>query len=232
MKLQNFRLIILWLLPLAIHSFSFSSNQPSTTRIRCTRHISPESSIHQSRPCRSPLAPLKVSENENSEKNTPDDDDVQLMDKENWRAQQQALAMELFDASERARSAESRKKFAKRRLSLLGDTAYIGMFIFCFLWLVNDNPFVSISYAFGGIMGLAYAYGLGKFVENIGGSIDDEASSRGAGVGEARFAFLILLFIFVGKFRAQGLQELPAITGFFTYQVASVFQGIKDLDDD
>lgn len=48
------------------------------------------------------------------------------------------------------------------------------------------------------------------------------------GVGSARFAFLIALFIFVGKFRSEGLQEIPAIMGFFTYQISSLSQGLKD----
>lgn len=70
----------------------------------------------------------------------------------------------------------------------------------------------------------------GKFVETIGGSIDD-VDVKGAGVGEARFAFLIILFIVVGKFRAQGLEPIPSIAGFFTYQLASLSQGLKEFND-
>jgi hypothetical protein len=68
-------------------------------------------------------------------------------------------------------------------------------------------------------------------VETIGGSVDDVDAVKGAGVGEARFAFLILLFIVVGKFRAQGLEPLPSIAGFFTYQLASLSQGLKEIND-
>ena len=88
-----------------------------------------------------------------------------------------------------------------------------------------------LSYLFGSTFGLAYAYGLGKYVETIGGSVDDVESVQGAGVGQARFAFLILLFIFVGKLRAYGLLEIPAIMGFFTYQLASLSQGLREIDD-
>ena len=91
------------------------------------------------------------------------------------------------------------------------------------LWLVSANPFVAISYSLGATMGLAYAYGLGKYVETVGASPDEVIAGQGAGVGGARFAFLILLFVLVGRFRSEGLLEIPAITGFFTYQLASAF---------
>ena len=82
-------------------------------------------------------------------------------------------------------------------------------------------------------MGIAYTYGLGKSVEVIGQSIDDVGATQGAGVGEARFAFLIVLFLFVGKFRGgdYGLQEIPSIAGFFTYQIASLNQGLREIND-
>ena len=155
---------------------------------------------------------------------------IKVGDREFW-AQQKELLVEMTEASEQSSKAAKREQFAKRRLALVGDTAYIGMYIFCFLWVTNENPFVPISYSLGAFMGLAYAYGLGKYVETVGGSIDDAASTRGAGVGEARFAFLILLFILVGRFRDSGIQEVPAITGFFTYQLASLGQGLKEIND-
>jgi hypothetical protein len=117
------------------------------------------------------------------------------------------------------------EKFAKRRNALTADTAYFTAIIFCILWGVTSTPFAPISYAFGALFGLAYSYGLGKYVETLGGSAEDAGSVQGAGVGQARFAFLILLFVIVGKFRTQGLQELPSILGFFTYQLASLNQG-------
>lgn len=50
------------------------------------------------------------------------------------------------------------------------------------------------------------------------------------GVGQARFAFLIMLIIFVGKLRTFGLVEIPSILGFFTYQIASLSQGLREID--
>ena len=155
---------------------------------------------------------------------------ITIGDREFW-AQQKALITEMTDAADERSKAAMREKFSERRLALVGDTAYIGMFLFCLLWLINENPFVPLSYSIGALMGVAYAYGLGKYVETVGGSIDDTASTRGAGVGEARFAFLILLFIIVGRFRDTGIQEVPAISGFFTYQLASLRQGLKEIND-
>lgn len=120
---------------------------------------------------------------------------------------------------------DQKEKFAKRRLALVADTAYFTLIIFCILWGVANTVFTPVSYVFGAIFGLAYSYGLGKYVETLGGSAEDAGSVQGAGVGQARFAFLILLFVIVGKFRSQGLQEIPAILGFFTYQLASLNQG-------
>ncbi len=102
------------------------------------------------------------------------------------------------------------------------------MMIFSAVWFVVPNPFTAISYLLGAMLGTAYCYGLGKYVESLGGSAYDAEDVKGSGVGSARFAFLIVLFIFVGKFRSEGLQEIPAIMGFFTYQIASLSQGLKE----
>ncbi len=71
-------------------------------------------------------------------------------------------------------------------------------------------------------MGTAYSYGLGKYI--LGGSAAYMDSVEGAGVGQVRSSFLILLFVIVVKFRSQGLLEIPSIAGFFTYQLASLNQ--------
>lgn len=155
---------------------------------------------------------------------------IKVGDKDFWMRQKQ-LVQEMQDASESNLRAEMREKFAQRRLALVGDTAYFGFFIFCILWTFSTNPFVAISYAFGATMGLAYAYGLGRYVETIGGRVDDEGTVQGAGLGQARFAFLILLLVFVGKFRSVGLLEIPSIGGFFTYQLASLSQGMREIND-
>jgi hypothetical protein len=126
---------------------------------------------------------------------------------------------------------EQRQKFAERRIALVAESAYFTALIFCILWGVANTPFTPFSYVFGALFGTAYSYGLGKYVETLGGSVEDSGDIQGAGVGQARFAFLILLFVVVGKFRSQGLQEMPAILGFFTYQLASLSQGLKEFDD-
>ena len=59
----------------------------------------------------------------------------------------------------------------------------------------------------------------------------DDVDFEGSGVGQARFSFLIILFVSVGKFRSQGLLEIPSIMGFFTYQLASLNQGLREIDD-
>ena len=155
---------------------------------------------------------------------------IKAADQDFW-ARQKELVDELNESNDKSARQLNREKFAQRRLALVGDTAYFGFFLFCGLWLLFANPFVAFSYGFGTAMGLAYAYGLGRYVEALGGSVDDEGAMQGAGVGEARFAFLILLFVIVGKFRSEGLLELPAIAGFFTYQLASLNQGLREIND-
>lgn len=145
--------------------------------------------------------------------------------------QQKALMEEMTSQGEKSVRSEQRDKFASRRTALIGDTALFTALIFSLLWVLAANPFVSFSYAFGSIFGLAYAYGLGKYVETIGGSVDDTETLQGAGIGQARFAFLIMLFIFVGKFKSYGLVEIPTISGFFTYQLASLSQGLREIND-
>ena len=100
--------------------------------------------------------------------------------------------------------------------------------LFSAIWLLAPNPFTAISYFLGASLGTAYCYGLGKSVQSLGGSAYDIEDVQGSGIGSARYAFLIVLFIFVGKFRSEGLQEIPAIMGFFTYQLSSLSQGLKE----
>jgi hypothetical protein len=79
---------------------------------------------------------------------------------------------------------------------------------------------------------MCYSTFTGKYVESLGGSFTDPEAIGSSGIGQARFAFLILLFVFVGKFRAYGLLEIPTIMGFFTYQLGSLTQGLRELSDD
>mmetsp|Transcript_15035 Transcript_15035/g.22016 ORF Transcript_15035/g.22016 Transcript_15035/m.22016 type:complete len:133 (+) Transcript_15035:42-440(+) len=111
--------------------------------------------------------------------------------------------------------------------ALVSETLYFSIIIFSAIWFLVPNPFTAVSYMLGAILGTAYTYGLGKFVGTLGGSAYDMEDVKGSGVGSARFAFLIMLFIFVGKFRSEGLQEIPSIMGFFTYQISTLTQGLK-----
>ena len=167
----------------------------------------------------------------------PNQDDQNQLDsiarKESFWNSQKDLASALSAQTKLSLRQEQSAKFERRRLALVADTAYIAWFIFCACWMIFPNPMTAISYSFGATMGIAYTYGLGKSVEVIGQSIDDVGATQGAGVGEARFAFLIVLFLFVGKFRGgdYGLQEIPSIAGFFTYQIASLNQGLREIND-
>jgi hypothetical protein len=188
---------------------------------------------------RQPLVRLHAASQQEKTTNNGDNDNsddnydlksIKIGDRDFWTRQKE-LMDEMSNASEASLKAEMQDKFAQRRLGLVGDTAYFGFFIFCLAWIVSENPMVAISYSFGATMGLAYAYGLGKYVETVGASPEKVIESQGAGVGGARFAFLILLFIIVGRFRSEGLLEVPAIAGFFTYQLASLSQGLKEIND-
>jgi len=148
-------------------------------------------------------------------------------DNDFWN-QQRALMNEMSERTEKSLRKEQLEKYRRVQGKLVEETAFVSALIFSLLWLGCDNPFVPFSYVFGAVFGLAYTYGLGKYVETLGGTADDASQVQGAGVGQARFAFLILLFIFVGKLRAYGLIEIPSILGFFTYQISSLFQGLRE----
>lgn len=150
-----------------------------------------------------------------------------------WKEQQDLASSLKAQALEKEMTTrrENLEKYRNRSLALISETVYFSTLFFSLLWLVASSPSTPISYAIGAAFGTAYSYGLAKYVETLGGSVDDSSEVQGAGVGQARFAFLILLFIFVGKFRSQGLQEIPSIVGFFTYQLATLSQGLKEIED-
>ena len=126
---------------------------------------------------------------------------------------------------------EQRSKYGARAKALVSESFYFTILIFSSLWFISSNPFTPLSYLLGALLGTAYAYGLSKYVQTLGGNAMDKGDVEGGGIGSARFAFLILLFILVGRFRSEGLQEIPAIFGFFTYQLASLSQGLKESND-
>lgn len=149
-------------------------------------------------------------------------------------SQQKNLAASLTaeaDKEELQIKQESAVNYDKRLSGLISDCLFFSVIIFCILWGVALSPATPISYMFGALLGTAYSYGLGKYVQTIGGSVEDAGAVQGAGVGQARFAFLILLFVFASKFRSIGFQEIPSIAGFFTYQLASLSQGLKEFED-
>jgi hypothetical protein len=55
--------------------------------------------------------------------------------------------------------------------------------------------------------------------------------SGGGGDKIGTICVLILLFVVIGKSRDQGLLEIPSIIGFVTYQLASLGQGLREIDD-
>ena len=83
---------------------------------------------------------------------------------EYW-SRQKELIQEMQDTVDKEKSSEQKVKFAERQRGLVFDTAYIGFLISCILWIYFENPFVTISYALGSSLGLAYAYGLGTLLD-------------------------------------------------------------------
>lgn len=144
---------------------------------------------------------------------------------------QKKLAKDLSSSREKSLKEEQMEKYRERAGLFLGDIVYFSVLIFSALWCFSSSVFTPISYSFGAFCGLAYSYGLSKYVESLGGSAEAQESLEAAGLGQARFAFLGLLFILVGKFRTVGLQEIPAILGFFTYQLASLSQALREFEE-
>lgn len=151
-----------------------------------------------------------------------------------WEAQKQIAnkMSETLNDEEKIERRISRRNYQNQVAALVTETFYFSIILFSVIWLLVPNPFTAISYMLGASLGTAYTYGLGKYVETIGGSAYDQDDVKGSGVGSARFAFLIMLFIIVGRFRSDGLQEIPAIMGFFTYQISSLSQGLKDASSE
>tara|TARA_B110000305_G_C19193732_1_gene517839 strand:+ start:161 stop:721 length:561 start_codon:yes stop_codon:yes gene_type:complete len=129
---------------------------------------------------------------------------------------------------------DSTNNFTKRRMNLVSDNLLISTIIFSLLWFVCPLANTPFSYLLGSSLGTAYSYALGKQVATIGASeIDMETVSDGA-TGTARFAFLIVLFILLGKFgisKEGFLEPIPAIGGFFTYFISALVQSAKDYDE-
>jgi hypothetical protein len=188
--------------------------------------------------CRRGIVELSATTRTTSNNNNNNQNNNNQKKDELFWSQQQALADEMQRSAVQSLRQEQRERFKQKRLALVNDTAYISALIFATCWLLSSDPYTAASYVPGAILGLFYSYGLGKSVEKIGvsslDSLDNdqkELEEAGSGFGDARLAFLLLLFVLIGKFQAQGLQPFPAIAGFFTYQLASLKQGLQqDLD--
>lgn len=130
---------------------------------------------------------------------------------------------------------EQMKQFANRQAGLTKDTAILSILFGFGLWVVcDDNPFVAVSYFVGAGLGLAFLYGLGKYY--LGGPIESTETIRGANIGQARIVVLLFLYTLVGRFQTDGLIYIPSFMGFFTYQLAALYRGVRanmdNMDDE
>lgn len=64
----------------------------------------------------------------------------------------------------------------------MSETFYFSVMFFSAIWLVAPNPFTAISYLLGALLGTAYCYGLGKYVQTLGGSAYDAEDVKGSGM--------------------------------------------------
>jgi hypothetical protein len=166
----------------------------------------------------------------NNDKNNNTNDYLDQVDQDEFWRQQRQLVQDMTRKTELSLKREQMTQFQRTQSKLIQETALVSSLLVALLWLTCDNPMVPLSFIFGAMFGLAYIYGLGKYVETLGGTVDVELNVQGAGVGQARFAFLVLLLVLVGKLRGSsvGLMEIPTILGFFTYQIASLTQGLRE----
>eukprot|EP00904_Undaria_pinnatifida_P003420 jgi/Undpi1/13079/HiC_scaffold_8.g02741.m1 len=94
-------------------------------------------------------------------------------------------------------------------------------------------PEAACSFSLGVALGTAYLVLLSRFVENLGKeeSGGGREGGGGGGGGPARLALAGLLVLLVSK-NKESLEFIPALTGFFAYQVATLVQGVyTDFDD-
>lgn len=101
---------------------------------------------------------------------------------EYW-ARQLALLQDIHQREETALVKEQKKKFAKRHTALMIDTIISSLLICSVLWVFSPNPFHCMSFAFGSLFGLAYTYGLGKYVATLGKSLNSSEDRQAAGWG-------------------------------------------------
>ena len=79
------------------------------------------------------------------------------------------------------------EKYQKRANALVSETFYFSIMFFSAIWLVAPNPFTPVSYLLGALLGTAYCYGLGKYVQTLGGSAYDAEDVKGSGTLGIKF---------------------------------------------
>lgn len=135
------------------------------------------------------------------------------------RASKRAFA----DEEARKKEAISRgKSYAVRKFQLLFDSIWLSAIGLALCWAAFSLQ-TSVSYGLGAVLGFGYITLLGRTVEAMG------TAGPGAGVGQARFAMVILLVLIAGKYR-DFVQVIPALVGFSTYQIASFLQAFDTQD--
>ena len=74
-----------------------------------------------------------------------------------------------------------KEKYNRRVNALVSETFYFSVLFFSAIWFLSPNPFTAISYFLGASLGTAYCYGLGKYVETLGGSAYEAEDVKGSG---------------------------------------------------
>lgn len=109
---------------------------------------------------------------------------------------------------------------------LIVESLLVSSVILSDVWCMSNDPFLSLSYFLGAMMGTAYLMGLGKYVQTIG------RNRREYNVmGNTRFAYIGMLCVVVGTFHSHNLPYIPSIVGFFTYQLVFVLQSLTAKND-
>jgi hypothetical protein len=119
------------------------------------------------------------------------------------------------------------KSFYNLRLQLLSDNIYAFAIGVCLCWEVGSVKDV-FSYGVGGVLGILYAFLLGRYVADLG------QDGKASGTGNIRFVPVILLIALYGKFKGD-INILPELAGFFTYKVAPIvriFDTSNDVSDE
>jgi hypothetical protein len=118
-------------------------------------------------------------------------------------------------------------KFERRRNEVVGDHLFLGSMIIAAGWHFLPIKVLE-SYGVGVLFGGAYLYLLGRYVGSLGEATLDGAKE--GGIGQARFAVVGLLIAIAGKQR-EYLDFIPLLLGFFSYQLATLLQAARPVDD-